>query len=144
MSERTDKILLLAIEAQLIESNLPLPQLDVDTSCPHVPFGFVRVFQTQILSPNEADLFWAGCVSSDQLVDLAGATIEVISTSSIRSIIDVAEADISRTLTNQIIEIPNNIDECFTIENDCDSCCGRVLLIKAGNHAFYIHWHRES
>jgi hypothetical protein len=144
MSERTDKILLLATEAKLCEINPPSLQLDIDTSCPHVPFGFIRVSQAKVSSSDEADLFWANCVSGDQFVDLAGASVEEKSTFSILSIVDVAKTDISRVGADQTIEFPKNIDECFIVENGCDYCCGRILLIKAESHAFYIHWHRES
>lgn len=144
MPERTGKILLLATEAKLSEINPPSLQLDIDTSCPHIPFGFIRVSQEKVSSSDEADLFWANCISGDQHVDLVGVSVEEKSTSLVSSIVDIAKTDISRVGADQTIELPKNIDECFIVESGCDYCCGRILLIKAENHAFYIHWHRES
>ena len=144
MPERSNEILLLATKAKLTEKKPPSPQLDIDTSCPFVPYGFVQVFQVKVSSPSEADAFWADCTAGDTNIDLAGASIEATSTSSILSALDVAKADIARVRATQNLEIPSNTDGGFTIENGCSSCCGRIMLFTAGNDAFYIHWHRES
>jgi len=142
---RTDQLLINANSSEATDFE-QYPSIEFDTSCPHVPFGFVRVVRANLNNCETADKFWASCIAADKQIDCVVATIEEFQLARLASVIKVLRDDLARVNIKEIVDFPalEKIQECFSLEKGCKYCCGRILLIKTKDEAIYVHWHRES
>lgn len=143
---RTDPLLIDANFPGAIERSVDIVSTDIDISCSHVPFGFVRVARADLREGETPDTFWAACIASDQLLELLTATVREFPTARLDEIFKVIYDDLARVGCRETIDlpIPDQFLECFTLENACKACCGNLLLLRTKARAFYVHWHRES
>jgi hypothetical protein len=143
---RTDKILIDANFPEVTELFEQCASVEFDTSCPHVPFGFVKVVRARLNNSETPDRFWASCIASDQQIDCVVATIEEFQPPRLASLTKVLREDLARVDVRETVDLPalEQIQECFALENGCKYCGGKILLIKTKIEAFYVHWHRES
>ncbi len=117
--------------------------VEIDTSCSYVPFGYVRMEKVRLTSQQLPDAFWASRLATDNTIESFSTNIEVTNLSQLNDVFDVIREDLIRVGKAKEIDLPNKIDECFDVYG-CHACCGRVLLIRSDQDAFYLHWHRES
>lgn len=117
----------------------------VDTSCPHVPFGFVRTMSMQLAAGHEPDEFWAYAVSQDDFVDPLTATIQSLDVSRLKAVFTTIRKDLERVGGQEAVaEFGESPVQALAVERGCQHCCGQVLLMRYTDTANYVHWHRES
>lgn len=116
----------------------------VDTSSTFVPIGFVRVGHEKLSSESAADDYWESCIRDDAFIEPLRGRIEPTDPSRWPGILNAIRKDLKRVGRLNTVAFPEQIDECFTVENACDSCAGHVLLITSATSVLYVHWHRES
>ena len=135
------------VNAAALSDRMPpidIIQTEVDTSCPHVPFGFVRSIRLSLVAGQEPDQFWSYAISTDELLDPLSAEIQTLDLSKLGSVVATIHKDLARVGSEQDVEVSMSPAECFSVEKACQHCSGRVLLLRYANEANYVHWHRES
>lgn len=121
-----------------------LQSVEIDTSCPYVPFGRIEFLVHSLAENGNPDLFWSWCISRDGLIDFGAGRIEAIEHTKLPSIFDTIRSDLDRV--NVSLELPNaaQILECFAVYDGCPHCVGCILMLRSASRAYYLHWHRES
>jgi hypothetical protein len=117
---------------------------EFDTSCPYVPFGFVRTISVPKNKIDSEEEFWGQCLSTDENLDLLTAEIVELDGKRVADIVNVIAADISRVGKSHEMKSFDPKDICLSVENSCKYCCGSVLLGSTSEEFIYVHWHRES
>lgn len=117
---------------------------EVDTSCPWVPFGFVRMIKRIWSIDEDPRDFWAACIGKDEMLDLLAANLVAMDFHQLKSVFQVMVQDVRRV--GESMTYPNIEDgaECWRLTNGCSCCFGAILLMRFYSEIFYIHWHRES
>jgi hypothetical protein len=142
-TERFDQILLHSSSTEEISHLEHCEKLEVDTSCAHVPIGFVALARS-VDANARPDEFWSSCIATDKFIDPVAAKIEALSSASVEEIFQCIRQDLARVIKAETVSFPSKIEECFALLDGCASCCGQVLLIKTNQEVIYVHWHRES
>ena len=115
-----------------------------NTSCSHVPFGFVRIWRAALQGEEAADRFWADALGADESLDLLPATVKELEASRLQGILSALCSDLARVESPAVVMPVPQVMERFAVEAACNGCCGQVLLLHSSNEAMYVHWHRES
>lgn len=143
--DRLAEILLKAMAPLEEERFRQAEQREIDTSCPHVPFGFVRTGTLSLSVGQQPDEFWAYAISVDQFLDPLSAKIEALSSSRLEPIFATIRLDLARIgETDMFAGCPTLPVEVFSVERACQHCSGQVMLMRYSDKATYLHWHRES
>ena len=121
-----------------------ISRVQVDTSCPYVPFGFVRIWRSPLRGEEAADTFWAHALGADESLELLPATVKELETSRLQGILSAVCSDFARVDAPPLVIPVSQVMECFAVEAACNGCCGQVLLLLSPGEAMYVHWHRES
>lgn len=117
---------------------------EVDTSCPHVPFGFVLVRRLAMPAADSPDDFWSYCLATDQNIDVLPASIQSLDSTRLNGVSSVVDGDLARVGNRMDLRWLFDPVECFVVSGGCSSCGGQVLLVRTAEEAAYLHWHRES
>ncbi|HVK93246.1 MAG TPA: hypothetical protein VM571_00800 [Noviherbaspirillum sp.] len=117
---------------------------EFDTSCPYVPFGFVRIAQERLDKVVESEKFWGACLAADSCIDLLPATIRLVQEKVVRDVFRLVEQDLERVNLKKKITFPLEGSDWLEVESACKHCGGHVLLARSSTDVFYLHWHRES
>jgi hypothetical protein len=121
-----------------------LSKTEFDTSCPHVPLGFVRVWRMRLPPDETPDQFWSYCLVSDEHLNVLSASVKELDSSRLRALFETIQSDLARVGEVCIFAWLSEVKECLTVDAACDCCCGKVLLVRCHQEAIYAHWHRES
>ncbi|GEM_PF-5736349 len=118
---------------------------EVNTSCPHVPIGLVRVVRTETPALEESpEVFWSRCLGNDNMLDLQSARIRPLEVNILNEILLQVLEDLARVHATESFAFPEALEERLEVDNACSSCSGCVLLLRSPKELMYVHWHRES
>lgn len=142
--ENIDWTLVLAFNPRIDDAAGGAEVFEVDTSCPWVPFGFIRMIKRSWNNGEDPRDFWAACIGKDEMLDLLSANIIPTDFHQLKSIFQLMVQDTRRVGESMILPNIEEGVECLRLTNGCSCCFGAVLLMRFFSEIFYIHWHRES
>ena len=129
-------------------------RLFIDTVCPTIEEGHVLSLSAKIENVDSVDQFWSACLSVDVDVDILSTKRKVVEEAQIKEMYESINKDLQKARTmasrslraaySESLEIPSNIQECFSLEKYCFRCKGKILLVRNADSVFYVHWHRRD